>query len=206
MRDEVVITLVIVLVIASVGAGYLVGYSSQRTTTLVSAPTLPAAYVNKSVFVMNVNGSFYYADDISSDMVVQNPGYAYFHNASVTFDGVKFETICPQGYMGCPVPAGNKTTQTVTVMLGVFRFNMTFPDRSTETTGNVIGDLTYTFALSQHTNPRAGMLIEYVEYNYPNNYPPYRAFLLVSPIPTGSSCGPFGCDISTTTVHSGQTP
>jgi hypothetical protein len=192
MRDEIVITLVMTLVIASAGVGYFIGYSSQHTTTVVSTTTVPA----KNVFVMNVNGSFYYADDISSDIEVANPGYAYFHNASVTFDGVKFETICPQDYLGCPVPAGNKTTQTVTVMLGVYRFNMTFPNGTTVTTQGVIGDLTYTYAISNG----AGMLIEYIEYNYPNNYPPYHAFLLVS------SCGPFGCDISTTTVHSGQTP
>lgn len=81
MRNEVVAAFVILLVIASAGVGYLVGYSGQHTTTLVSTTTLPATYVNKNVFVMNVNGSFYYADDISSDVVVQNPGYAYIRNA-----------------------------------------------------------------------------------------------------------------------------
>jgi hypothetical protein len=175
MRNEVVAAFVILLVIASAGVGYLVGYSGQHTTTLVSTTTLPATYVNKNVFVMNVNGSFYYADDISSDVVVQNPGYAYIRNASVTFDGVKFETICPQGYSGCPVPSGSTTTQTVIqVRLGVYRFNMTFPDSTTETAQGFIGDATYTFALSNHVSSRAGMLIEYIEYNYPNDFPPYQ--------------------------------
>jgi hypothetical protein len=176
--------------------------STVQTTTLVSTTTLPATYVNKGVFIMNVNGSFYYADDVSSDIEVDNPGYAHFHNASVTFDGVKFETICPQEYSGCPEPAGNKTVQTQ-VWMGVYEFNMTFPNGTTETTQGFIGDSTYTFALSNHASPRAGILIEYIEYNYPNNLlgnGPYHTFLLVSP------CGPFGCDISTTTVHSGQTP
>jgi hypothetical protein len=33
--------------------------------------------------------------------------------------------------------------------------------------------------LSQRANLRAGTLIEYVEYNYPYNFPPYKTFLLV---------------------------
>jgi len=184
MRDEIVIALVIVLVIASAGAGYFAGTSSQRTTTLVSTTTLPPTYVNRNVFVMNVDGSFYYADDISSNLIIQNPGYAYFRNVSVTFDGVKFEMICPQGYSGCPLASGNATSQTVTqVLLGVYELNMTFSDGTTETTLGFIGDATYTSALSNHVSPRAGILIEYIEYNYPNNPSgngPYHAFLLVS--------------------------
>jgi hypothetical protein len=199
MRSEIVATLLILLIIASAGVGYFVGYSGQHTTTWVSTTILPATYVNKNVFVMNVNGSFYYADDISSDIVVQNPGYTYFRNASVTFDGVRFDTVCPQEDLGCPVPVGNETTQTVTVMAGVYQFEVTFPNGTTVTTGNVIGDSNYTYAMSNG----AGMLIEYVEYNYPNNVPPYHVFLLVS---VSSPCGPFGCDISTTTLPSGQTP
>jgi hypothetical protein len=197
MRNEVVAAVMILLVIASAGAGYFVGTFSERTTTSVSTITLPAIQVNSNVFVMNVSGSSYYANDISSDIVVQNPGYAYFRNASVTFDGVRFETICPRGYSGCPVPSENSTNQTVTqVLLGVYKFNMTFPDMTTETTQGFIGDATYTFALSNHISPRAGMLVENVEYNY-------HVYLLVS-VP--SYCGPFGCDISTTTVKSEQTP
>lgn len=184
MKNGTIAALLVVAILAGAGAGYFIGSTGQRQTTLVSTTTLPATQVNRNVFVMNVSGSFYYADDISSDVVLQNPGYAYFRNASVTFDGVKFETICPQGYSGCPVPSGNTTTQIVTqVLIGVYKFNMTFPDSTTETTQGFIGDTTYTFALSNHVSPRAGMLIEYIEYNYPNNLSgngPYHTFLLVS--------------------------
>ena len=55
MRSEIVATLLILLIIASAGVGYFVGYSGQHTTTLVSTTILPATYVNKNVFVMNVN-------------------------------------------------------------------------------------------------------------------------------------------------------
>jgi hypothetical protein len=195
MRTGAIAALLVVAIVIGAGAGYLVGVSSQRLTTLVSTTTLTATYANENALVMNVGGSLYYADNVSSDMEVQNPGYAYFLNASVTFDGVKFETVCPQSYSECLAPIGNKTTQTVTVTvppLGVYRFDMTFPDGKTETTEGFLDDASYTLALSNHVSPRAGMLIE--------GNGPYHAFLLVS------SCGPFGCDISTTTVHSGQTP
>jgi hypothetical protein len=195
MRTGAIAALLVVAIIMSAGAGYLVGVSSKRTTSLVSTTTLPATYANKNVLVMNVGGSLYYADDVSSDIEVQNPGYAYFLNASVTFDGVKFETVCPQSYFECLVSIGNKTTQTVTVTvppLGVYRFYMTFPDGETETTEGFLSDASYTLTLSNHVSPRAGMLIE--------GNGPYDTFLLVS------YCGPPGCDNSTTTVHSGQTP
>jgi len=195
MRNEVLATLMVVAILAGAGVGYLVGNAGQRTTTFISTATLPATYVNKNVFMMNVDGSLYYADDVSSDIEVPNPGYAYFLNSSVTFDGVKFETICPQSYSECLAPTGNETAETVTVTvppLAVYRFSMTFPDGRTETTTGFLGEANYTFALSNHVGPRAGMLIE--------GNGPYHAFLLVS------SCGAFGCDISYTTVYSGQTP
>ena len=182
----------VVVLIVGAGTGYFVGIANQRATAVVSASTPPAtlstAYVFKSrIFAMDVNGTLFYADDVSNDTHVENPGYSYFTNRSVTFDGVKFEMLCPPSYDGCPAEVG--VNQTVTLMAGAFRFNMTFPDGTSETAGNLIGDLTYVFALSQHSSPRAGILIEYITYNYPHNSPPYHVFLLVSnpllPKPTG---------------------
>ncbi len=188
MKNGVAAALLVLVVVVSVGTGYLVGGANLRITTSVSTTTLSTAYVFRGgVFTMNVNGSLFYADNISGDMVVQNPGYAYFMNGSVTFDGVKFETICLPNYSGCPIPAGTVQNQTRTVPgAGAITIKMTFPDKNTETRGEVIGDSTYVFVLSQHANPRAGVLIEYIEYNYPHNFPPYKAFLLVS---TPSCCG-----------------
>lgn len=57
--------------------------------------------------LMTINGVQYYADDVSNDMVFQNPGYSYLPNGSVTFMGVTFETNCPRGYAGCPQPLGS---------------------------------------------------------------------------------------------------
>ena len=126
--------------------------------------------------MMKVNGSYYWADDVSRDIVIGLPGYSYFLNASVTFDGVKFQTICPPIYRDCP---GSNSSSTV-VYAGAIRFNVTFPDKTTETVGDVIGDSIFTYVLSQHT-PMAGMLIEYVnDYNYPNSSSDYAVFLLVS--------------------------
>jgi hypothetical protein len=107
------------------------------------------------------------------------PGYSYFLNGSVTFDGVKFRTICPASYGGCP--GSNSNSKTVTI--GAISFNMTFPDGTTETAGKVIGDSIFTLIISQH-QPRAGMYIEYVnDYGNFSNSVDYAVFLLVS------SCG-----------------
>jgi len=102
------------------------------------------------------------------------PGYSYFLNGSITFDGVKFQTICPATYPDCP---GSNSSSTI-VRAGAIRFNMTFPDGNTETAGIVIGDSIYTFIISHHY-PKAGMLIEYVN-DYPHDFVVYAVFLLVS--------------------------
>ena len=126
---------------------------------------------------MRVNGTSYYADDVSNDTVVGNPGPSYFLNGSVTFDGVKFDLLCPPSYDMCPAEEG-VSQSVVTFGIGSFTFNMTFQDGKTETAGNLIGDLDYSLALSQHTNPRAGMLVEYFSYQSPVTI--FRVFLLVS--------------------------
>jgi hypothetical protein len=129
--------------------------------------------------MLNVNGSWYWADYVSNDIVIGAPGYSYFLNGSVTFDGVKFQTICPSNYRDCP---GSNSSSTI-VFAGAISFNMTFPDGTNETAGAVIGDSIFTYVLSvQHTSPRAGMYIEYVN-DYPHNSVDYAVFLLVS------SCG-----------------
>lgn len=106
-----------------------------------------------------LNGTLYCADDVANDTVLGGPGYSYFLNNSVTFDGVKFQTICPSIYRGCP---GSNSSSTM-MYAGAVRFNMIFPDGTNETAGAVIGDLTYVPILSSHSNPQAGMLIE-IEY------------------------------------------
>lgn|GEM_PF-555930 len=174
-----VLTAIIValVVILSGAAGYLGGVSTSRaslTTTTVYTSTTHTSVIDNEVHLTNVNGSYFWADDVSKDIVVGMPGYSYFLNGSVTFDGVNFQTICPPIYRGCP---GSNSSSTI-VLAGAIRFNMTFPDKSTETTGEVIGDTIYSYVLSNHS-PRAGMLIEYVN-DYPHNSVDYAVFLLVS--------------------------
>jgi hypothetical protein len=128
---------------------------------------------------MNVSGSYYWADDVSKDIVIGSPGYSYFLNGSVTFDGVKFQTICPSIYRDCP---GSNSSSTI-VYADVIQLKMTFPNGTNETVGHA-GFFTAipTYSLSQNSAPRAGMLIEYVN-DYPHNSVDYAVFLLVS------SCG-----------------
>ena len=110
------------------------------------------------VQLITVRGSTteYCADDVANDTVLGGPGYSYFRNESITFMGVTFQTICPSEYMSCP--GANSTA--ATVMLGIMRFTMAFPDKTNETLSGVIGDDTYIPILSSQSNPRAGMLIE----------------------------------------------
>ena len=111
---------------------------------------------------MTINGSTYCTADVSKDTAVGNPGYSYFLNGSVDFMGVHFMTYCPPNYSGCPVPQNYTTTTqtTITMSIGAMRFNMTFPDKSIEIAGNVIGDSRTVLMLSNHVNPRAGILIQ----------------------------------------------
>jgi hypothetical protein len=114
--------------------------------------------------------------EVSSDIAIPSPGYGYFLNGSVYFMGVRFSTICPPIYSGCPGSSTGSQTVT-TVLAGAIRLNMTFPDGKIETSGAVIGDSTYVPILSKHVGPRAGMLIE-ISYGAPVTTD--RVFLLVS--------------------------
>jgi hypothetical protein len=54
--------------------------------------------------------------------------------------------------------------------------NVTFSDGTKVMVGGVIGDSTNFFAISHHTDPKAGILIEYISSTHS-----YKAFLLLSP-------------------------
>jgi len=195
MKGEVATALLAIALIAGAGTGYLIGTSSERVSTSVSTTagtagttehaSTASAVLHGDVSLLNVSRTYYWADDVSKNIVIGFPGYSYFLNGSVIFDGVRFETICPPTDRDCPGSNSNSTTVTA----GAIRFNMTFPDGTTETTGDVIGDSIFTLILSQH-QPRAGMLIEYVnDYGNFSNSVDYAVFLLVS------SCGksPYVC-------------
>ena len=132
----------------------------------------PAANPITNAPKMLVNGSLYYADDITSDITIGFPGYSFFHNTSVTFLGVRFETYCPPSYGGCPIPPGVTETTVTTMMIGAIRLNATFADKSTESINALIGDDDYIFAFTHHAGPQAGVLIVYSG--------GFKAYLLVS--------------------------
>ena len=125
------------------------------TTTSNSATALaPCGTAGRTV---TISGSNYCLIDVSNDIVVGAPGYSYFINRSVTYMGVDFQTICPSSYQGCP----NSTTTSTQMMIGAIKFNMTFPDKTVETQGSVIGDSEHVLIVSNHVNPKAGMQIDY---------------------------------------------
>lgn len=146
-------------VLISASLFFAFGQVTKTETTTVTTTSTATLLNSTQVPTMTVNGSLYYADDVSTDMTLGGPGYSFFHNASVTFLGVTFETYCPPSDSGCPVPPGTTVTTTTTVFLSLIRFNATFPDGITETVSGVIGDATYVYFFSQHTDPQAGIVI-----------------------------------------------
>jgi hypothetical protein len=155
------------------GQGYAHCISLTQTSFVMATPGVaPATGSTGNIPTMTVNGSLYYSDDITSDITIGFPGYSFFHNSSVTFLGVKFETDCPPSYGGCPVPPGVTETTVTTMMIGAIRLNATFADKSTESISALIGDDDYIFAFTHHTGPQAGVLIVYSG--------GFKAYLLVS--------------------------
>ncbi|HUI86089.1 MAG TPA: hypothetical protein VLY21_02905 [Nitrososphaerales archaeon] len=172
MRNGVAVALVAIALVIGAGTGYVWSAGVIQSRTVTETLYRPTSGQHLQPLVMEVNGSLYNVDDVSNDTVVQNPGYSYFVNGSIAFEGVRFATICPPYYSGCP---GGTASQVKTiVMAGAIMFNMTFPISFNETAGGVIGDLSYAYFLSHHIGPRAGILIE------SGQYP--RVFLLVSPL------------------------
>src|SRR5271169_1023049 len=129
-------------------------FSTSALSTTSEGPSTSQTTSTAQAQIITVNGSQYYADDVSTNVSVGNPGYSFFHNASMTFLGVKFETYCPPSFSGCPIPAGTTITTATTMFLGAIRLNTTFPDKSAETIGGVIGDIIYFFVFSHHINPQ----------------------------------------------------
>jgi hypothetical protein len=138
---------------SSIFKSYLL-VSTANSSTSSTGVSIGACGQRAQTIVLNATG--YCAEDVANDTVLGSPGYSYFLNGSITFMGVTFQTYCPSEYRGCP--GANSSASIVT--LGIMRFTMTFSDKTNETvTNGAIDELTYIPILSNHTNPRAGMLI-----------------------------------------------
>jgi hypothetical protein len=133
--------------------------------------------------VIDFNGTAYCSSDVSKDVVVGSPGYSYFLNSSVAFMGVVFQTLCPANYSGCPGSSGNSTA--TVLYAGAMKAVVTFPDKSNETIGGVVGDSDQALFLSAHADPRAGIEIQYVPGLYASGASTsnYRVLLLVQAPP-----------------------
>ena len=89
---------------------------TSTTITVTSASSISSTTLTFSSCstVINVNGTEYCALDVSSDILLGNPGYSYFMTAdAIVFNGVTFRTICPSGYQGCPNVSADKTDHPV---------------------------------------------------------------------------------------------
>ncbi len=195
-RNAVIGSAVAIVVGLSIGIGIL--YIPHQTTARTPFPTSTSLCGSNSS-IATVNETTFCSDDVSNDIVVQNPGgYAYFLNGSIIFMGVNFTSICPQGYYGCPGMSGTK--QVTTMSVGVVRLDLTFPDQTTETIGGIIGINYFLTLLSTHANPRAGIMLL-------DTHSGYQVFLLVqAPIAYTTTClqATDGSAICATTTNSSQ--
>jgi hypothetical protein len=160
-KNALSFAITVIIVVAAIG---LASYAGQGATSSNTAPT------------MTVNGSTYYADDVTSVMVAENPGTFHFDNGSVTFLGVTFQTLCTNYGDGCPVPPPPPgTIQIVSSGAGI-SLNVTFPDHISETISGAFPLVpVYFYTFTHHTNPQAGILIVYTYAS-----PSYKSYLLVS--------------------------
>jgi hypothetical protein len=110
------------------------GSSSGSSTTSSATSDVKACGVGTQV--IKLNSTEYCAIDVANDTVIGSPGYSYFLNDSVTFEGVEFQTICPSIYQGCP----GANSSASSVKLGAMSFIMAFPDNTNETESSVIAD------------------------------------------------------------------
>ncbi len=141
---------------------------------------------------MTVNGSQYYADNVTKIMNTQGTTF-HFDNGSVTFLGVEFQTICTDYSSGCPgvPPPPANTTYTLPSGAGI-TLNVTFPDHTSERIAGAFPILVHFYAFSNHINPQAGILIVYA-----NAGSDIKSYLLVS---TSISSTSGGAGISSNTV------
>ena len=124
---------------------------------------------------LEVVGSLFYALEVTDAVNIPSQGYVQFPNDSITFQGVKFQTICPASAPGCPgSTSGTQTNPGLSVTF--LKFSVTFPDAKKETLTLGIAGLSYAPILSTHVKPKAGILVEYIA-----GRSSYRAFLLVTP-------------------------
>jgi hypothetical protein len=208
LNKLVLAVIVVLIVIGATVAGFLeIGALSTPTKTITCPPNCGSTVSNDggsepvtqttSKSTTTVNGTTYYADNVTSLMVAEGMGTFHFNNGSVTFLGVEFQTICTEYGSACPgVPAPPPGT-TITLQSGPgITLNVTFPDHSSETISRAfpIGGFE---AFSCHNDPQAGILIMYT-----NSSPFYKSYLLVSTADTGTtnSCASSGGGVSSNAI------
>ena len=153
--------------------------NSTNTNSTMTAKTPATQTCEIATNMVVKNGTTFCIDDVSNDTVVQNPGgYTYFRNISIVFMGINFTTICPQGFYGCPGTSNN--SEVTTMAAGALRVNLTFPDKTTESIGGIIGINYNLTLLSTHSNPRAGIMLL-------DTHSGYDVYLLVQPVASTTS-------------------
>ncbi len=178
------IVIIVIVIVAAITAGYFVLNSTATPTTSTSSSTSSLHSSSSTTLVSNacnsivLNGESYCSLNVTNDIVLGEPGESYFVNGTtaINYMGVTFEPLCPTNIQGCP---NQQTSGTLMEMSsGAIQISLTFPDNSTAVIGSILqngGEEPLTI-LSNHTNPTAGVYIEYVAAS--SHF--YDTFLLVS--------------------------
>lgn len=186
-RGEQLLTSIAVLMLL---AGSYVDLSAFRMqgTSSTSGPATNTEIVTSTtgtMMITTVDGTTYYADNVTSLMIAEDMGTFHFNNGSVTFLGVTFQTICTDYYSQCPGVPPPPSGMTVTVASGAgISVNVTFADQASEDLVEGFPVVPVSFnALTSHSDPQAGILIVNT-----GSDAGYKVYLLVSQGP-GSGGG-----------------
>lgn len=152
LRRNILLFSVAPLIALILGALFLVGAfgPSQAKST---QPEILSGCDQK----LDLNGTTFCTLDVTSLMVFTEPGYDIMKRP-VTFNGVTFETVCPDNAAYC----GNQTRTGTRTLVSDIIFKFMFHDSSSDEVGIVVpsgGETTQ--LMSGHTHPRAGVLLQF---------------------------------------------
>lgn len=178
-RGPVVFLLVALVVVAALG---YYSYTNPGGAASINSSFVPTSELSNATIstesttmVTTVNGTTYYADNVTSIMVTSLS--FHFKNESVMFDGINFQTICTTYAGGCPGVSAPPPGVIVVYPSGPgITLNVTFPHNNSQTIGGGFPIVpVYFHAFTLDTNPQAGILIV-----RSNSSAEFKSYLLVS--------------------------
>ena len=199
MRNDVVVVVLVILVVGSLGIGYFAGSSNRQTVTTTStvflSTTMTRTLTSNETALQSSASNSSWRFVVSINATAVESGQSILLWANLTNTSPSNETIRPfvQPYINPSVTGANGTV--------VWAWN---PPEATWLNWNVTSGQSLlqdvVIPMTSLQNGVYGIQVAPLSSEFSENFNLTLHFSVVS------LCGPFGCDISTTTVHSGQTP